>query len=103
PPWRRLPFFTALSEALGTPVDPGTPLADLAAAAARPGGTAGPKAAPLGGGQAVFDARIEPGLVQPTFVTDFPIVLSPLSKRKREDPRLVDRVALFLTRPGIAN
>jgi lysyl-tRNA synthetase class 2 len=103
PPWRRLPFFTALSDALGVPVSPATPLADLAAAAARVGVTAGAKAEPVDLWQAVFDARVEPGLVQPTFVIDFPIELSPLSKRKREDPRLVDRFELFITRREIAN
>ena len=38
----------------------------------------------------VFDELVEPALVQPTFVTDFPIG-SPLAKRKRDNPRLVDR------------
>ena len=40
---------------------------------------------------------------QPTFVTDFPIELSPLSKRKRDDPRLVDRFELYICRREIAN
>ena len=51
----------------------------------------------------IFDTLVEPTLVQPTFVTDFPIELSPLSKRKRDDPRLVDRFELFVGRREIAN
>jgi len=89
PPWRRRPFFTALAEALGTTVSPGMPLADLRAAAARVGVTVGEKAEAVDLWKEIFDARVEPSLVQPTFVTDFPIELSPLSKRKRDDPRLV--------------
>jgi lysyl-tRNA synthetase class 2 len=103
PPWRRLPFFAALSEAVGAPIDPGTPAGDLHAAAVRAGIELGPMAAAVDLWKAIFDARVEPGLVQPTFVTDFPIELSPLSKRKRKDPRLVDRFELYICRREIAN
>jgi lysyl-tRNA synthetase class 2 len=51
----------------------------------------------------IFDTLIEPTLVQPTFITDFPIELSPLSKQKRDDPRLVDRFELYICRREIAN
>src|SRR3989440_5700457 len=91
PPWKRLPFFQALSEALGVTVTPETDAATLAHAAATKG-----IAADAGGPadkiwKDVFDELVEPTLVQPTFVIDFPIELSPLAKRKRENPRLVDR------------
>jgi lysyl-tRNA synthetase, class II len=90
PPWRRLPFFDALSQALGVPVTPETDVAALGRAAVDRG-------VAVSGGTAdtvwkdVFDELVEPALVQPTFVTDFPIELSPLAKRKRDNPRLVDR------------
>ena len=91
PPWTRLPFFTALSRALGITVTPETDAATLARAAAVHGLTADAKDAPDKIWKEVFDELVEPALVQPTFVVDFPIELSPLAKRKRENPRLVDR------------
>ncbi len=51
----------------------------------------------------IFDTLVEPTLIQPTFITDFPIELSPLSKRKAGEPRLVDRFELFICRREIAN
>ena len=90
PPWRRLPFFEALSQALGVVVTPETDTATLARAAAARGldGTGGPADKIW---KDVFDELVEPTLGPPTFITDFPIELSPLAKRKRDNPRLVDR------------
>ena len=90
PPWPRLPFFEALSQALGVVVTPDTEVASLARAAVARGLPAG-KDTPDAIWKDVFDELVEPTLVQPTFVTDFPIELSPLAKRKRDQPRLVDR------------
>ncbi|MDP2702513.1 MAG: amino acid--tRNA ligase-related protein, partial [Candidatus Rokubacteria bacterium] len=103
-PWRRLTFFDAISEAVGSAVGPETSEAVLrkaAVAAAVPEPKAG--AGAVGLWKDVFDTLVEPGLVQPTFITDFPIELSPLSKRKGGDPRLVDRFELFICRREIAN
>ena len=46
---------------------------------------------------------VEPTLVQPTFVIDFPTELSPLARQKRDDPSLVDRFELFVARMEMAN
>jgi len=51
----------------------------------------------------VFERLIEPDLVQPTFVTHFPVELSPLARRNDRDPRLVDRFELYVARHEIAN
>ena len=112
PPWRRLPFFEALSEAIATPVTPETDARALGEAAGRRGGFAADRRtqAVLRGGEGVvplwkeiFDTLVEPTLVQPTFVVDFPIELSPLSKQKAGEPRLVDRFELYVCRREIAN
>ena len=91
PPWKRLSFFDALSQALGTTVTPETDAATLARAAATQGLTADARGPADKIWKDVFDELVEPTLGQPTFVTDFPIELSPLAKRKRDNPRLVDR------------
>jgi lysyl-tRNA synthetase class 2 len=103
PPWRRLPFFTAIGDALGVPVAPDTPPDALVRAAAARGVHIAPSVTAVDVWHEVFDRLIEPGLVRPTFITDFPIELSPLSKRKREDPRLVDRFELYICRRELAN
>ena len=51
----------------------------------------------------VFKVYVEPALVQPTFVLDYPIALSPLAKPKRDDPTRVERWELFVQGRELAN
>jgi lysyl-tRNA synthetase class 2 len=51
----------------------------------------------------LFDLLVEPKLQQPTFVTHYPLDVSPLSRRNQEDPSLVDRFELFIAGYEIAN
>ncbi len=44
----------------------------------------------------IFERTAEDKLIQPTFITDYPIEISPLSKEKRGDPALVERFELFI-------
>jgi lysyl-tRNA synthetase class 2 len=62
--------------------------------------------ADLGGGRLqdeVFKVALEPELVQPTFVLDYPKPLSPLAKQHRSDPALTERFELFVGGREIAN
>lgn len=51
----------------------------------------------------IFESVLEPHLVEPTFVTDYPVVISPLAKRKAGDPELVDRYELFCANFEVSN
>ena len=51
----------------------------------------------------VFKTCVEPKLVQPTFVLDYPLALSPLAKPKRGDPTKVERWELFVQHRELAN
>jgi lysyl-tRNA synthetase class 2 len=51
----------------------------------------------------IFEETVEPKLVQPTFITDYPIELSPLARRKDADPSLTDRFELYIAGREIAN
>jgi lysyl-tRNA synthetase class 2 len=51
----------------------------------------------------IFERVVEPNLIDPTFVSDYPVVISPLAKRKDGDPEIVDRYELFGANFELAN
>ncbi len=51
----------------------------------------------------LFDHFVEPNLIQPVYITDYPLALSPLSKKKEDNPELVERFELFVGGKEIAN
>jgi len=50
-----------------------------------------------------FDQLVEPKLIQPTFILDHPVEVSPLAKKSRKDPRLTERFELFICRNEMGN
>lgn len=102
PPWPRIPMLDAMRQK-GVPDDVITD-PEKAKEWARskkldiPNGSSHAKVL-----DEVFKEFVEPELVQPTFIIDYPVELSPLAKRKQDNPELVERFELFIASREIAN
>ena len=105
PGWRRLTMVDAVKEYAG--VDFGTITDDAeAVAAAQAIGVELAETADKTWGNALyacFDQRVEEKLIQPTFITMYPVEVSPLTKASPEDPRLTERFELFICHSELAN
>jgi lysyl-tRNA synthetase class 2 len=101
-PFRRLPFVPALNEALGADIS-GLSDGDLRARAEALGETGLEGASRARLLDKLFGALVEPTLVQPTFVIDYPVELSPLAKRKRGEASLTERFELYVVGRELAN
>jgi len=101
--WPRRRISDAIREATGIDVLAAADLPALREAAR--GAGLDPGTAPTWGQlvDQLFSEHVEPKLVQPTFLTDYPVDLSPLAKRSPDDPRLVERFELFMGGMELAN
>ncbi len=105
PGWRRLSMVDAVKEYVG--IDFGAISDDAeAVAAAKAAGVELAEAAEKTWGNALyacFDQKVEEKLIQPTFITMYPVEVSPLTKRSPADPRLTERFELFICHSELAN
>ena len=101
--WPSIPMSEVVSAVVGETVTLDTPVEHLAEIAAakgieiKPDWTAGKIIAEL------YDEIGEDSLVNPTFVTDYPVEVSPLAKRREDDPRLTHRFELVIAGHEYAN
>ena len=105
PGWRRLTMVDAVREYVGIDFGAITDDAEAVAAAKTKGVELAPAAEKTWGNAlyACFDQKVEEKLVQPTFITMYPVEVSPLTKRSPADPRLTERFELFICRSELAN
>jgi len=105
PGWRRMTMIEAVKEYVG--IDFGAISDDAeAVAAAKAKGVELADAAEKTWGNALyacFDQKVEEHLIQPTFITMYPVEVSPLTKRSPEDPRLTERFEAFICHSEMGN
>ncbi|MEX0270766.1 lysine--tRNA ligase [Leptolyngbyaceae cyanobacterium UHCC 1019] len=104
PPWRRVTMHEAVKEQTGIDFAAFTTLEEAKAAATQAGLHSVEKAESIGAllNQA-FEQTVEETLIQPTFVLDYPVEISPLAKPHRSKPGLVERFELFMVGRETAN
>ncbi len=102
-PYARFSMREAIAQATGVDILAAPDLASLRDASRKAG--VEPGDAPTWGRLVdhLFSERVEPALAQPTFITDYPVELSPLAKRSADDPRLVERFELFIAGMELGN
>ena len=105
PGWRRLTMVDAVKEYTGVDFGAITDDAEAVAAAKAIGVELADTADKTWGNAlyACFDQKVEEQLIQPTFITMYPVEVSPLTKRSPEDPRLTERFELFICHSELAN
>ena len=104
PPWRRVTMHDLVKEYTGLDLNSSQTL-DEAKAAAKNTGIEGIENCPCIGKllNEAFEQKVEENLIQPTFVIDFPVEISPLAKPHRSKPGLVERFELFMVGRETAN
>ena len=105
PGWRRLSMVDAVREYVGIDFAAISDDAEAVAAAKAIGVELADAAEKTWGNAlyACFDQRVEEKLIQPTFITMYPVEVSPLTKRSPADPRLTERFELFICHSELAN
>jgi lysyl-tRNA synthetase class 2 len=102
-PWPRRPMMELIAEHTGVTVHPSMPVEELRAICDRLGV---PWTTHQGSGALcaeIYDEVVEPRLIAPVFVIDYPVEVSPLARQHRSDPFLVERFELVVGGRELAN
>ena len=105
PGWPRLTMIEAVKKYLGVDFGAISDDAEAVAAAKAVGVELNAAAEPTWGNAlyACFDQKVEEHLIQPTFITMYPVEVSPLTKRSPADPRLTERFEFFIAHSEMGN
>lgn len=105
PGWRRMTMIEAVREYVGIDFDAVSDDAEAVAAAKEKGVELADTAEKTWGNAlyACFDQKVEEHLVQPTFITHYPVEVSPLTKRSPQDKRLTERFEFFINCSEMGN
>ncbi len=101
--WPSRPMTEIVSEVMGRELNLDTPIDELRAAATECGIEVNPAWGPGKLIAEIYDEKGEPSIVNPTFVCDYPVEVSPLAKRFEDDPRLTHRFELVIAGHEYAN
>ncbi|MEH2374579.1 lysine--tRNA ligase [Nostoc sp.] len=97
PPWRRVTMHDLVKEVTGLDFNSFSSLEDAKTASKNAGIPGGDEAKSIGKLlNLAFEEKVEANLIQPTFVIDYPVEISPLAKPHRSQPGLVERFELFI-------
>jgi lysyl-tRNA synthetase, class II len=99
PPWQRIPYMQLFNQYCQTDWHNQKEVIAKAKAADIPTGNR-PYEYIAGD---LFEKHVEPNLIGPIFITDYPLAICPLAKAKRDNPELAERFELFISRMEIAN
>jgi lysyl-tRNA synthetase class 2 len=94
--WPSITLYGALSEALGEEVTAQTPMATLEALAAKVDVPVAPHYGPGKLAEELFDELVVGSLIAPTFVRDYPVETSPLTRDHRQSPGLTEKWDLYI-------
>jgi len=103
PPYQRLDYREAMRQFWGRDIEKYPDTASLRAAMEEGGMTVDPKKERGKLLDEIASTYIEPNLIQPTFLVDYPVETAPLAKRHRSNPKLVERFELYAAGMEIAN
>ncbi len=101
-PWKRMTMFDAIREVTGRDLR-GMGEKELRTAARELHVEVDPQDGAGAIVDEIFSQKVEPGLIQPTFIMDYPIEMSPLAKRHRSEPGLVERFELICNGQELCN